>query len=403
MPHPQTLLCFSHLRWGFVHQRPQHLLTRAAATHRVIFWEEPVTVDDGAPRLEAEQTPEGVTVMRPLLPPGVDHGLAQRALLDAMLAAEAIVDPLLWYYTPQALSFSAHLTGSVTVYDCMDELSAFHGADRSLPLRERALMRRADLVFTGGHSLYAAKRQHHKSVHAFPSGVDIAHFAPARDGLADPADQASLPRPRLGFYGVIDERFDRELLDAVAALRPDWQFVMVGPVVKIDPADLPRRPNIHYLGAKTYAALPAYAGNWDVALMPFARNEATRYISPTKTPEYLAAGLPVVSTPIVDVVHAYGGMPGVFIAETPAEFVAAAAQALELAAAPARWRRAADARLATMGWDGIWSRMLALIEEVADRRLAPATRPAGAPVLRQVRLLGSDIGVGALTAIPAGD
>ena len=368
----QTLLCFSHLRWAFVFQRPQHLLTRAAAAMDVVYWEEPVWGEDAAPRLHARLSPEGVLVVQPHLPRGCDPDAAQRRLLDAMLRDENIRDPILWYYTPQALAFSDHLERRVTVYDCMDELSAFAGADPALPAREQALLRRADLVFTGGRSLFDAKRSGHDNVHLFPSGVDAAHFRPARDGLADPDDQRRVPHPRVGFYGVLDERLDAGLLAAVADLRPDVQFVLIGPTAKIDPGALPSRANLHYLGAKPYAALPGYVANWQAALMPFAINEATRFISPTKTPEYLAAGLPVVSTPIADVARQYGDCPGVQIAGTPEAFAACIDQVLALR--PTLWRPAADSLLASMSWDGIWAAMAALI----GRALAEAPQPSTA-------------------------
>ena len=371
----QTLLCFSHLRWAFVFQRPQHLLTRAAAAKRVVYWEEPVPGEDPAPRLHARLSPEGVLVVQPHLPRRCDPDAAQRRLLDALLRDENIADPILWYYTPRALAFTDHLERRVTVYDCMDELSAFAGADPALPARERALLDRADLVFAGGRSLFDAKRRGHANAHLFASGVDVAHFQPARDGLADPEDQQRIPHPRVGFYGVLDERLDTDLLAAVADLRPGVQFVLIGPTAKIDPGALPARANLHCLGAKPYAALPGYVANWQAALMPFAINEATRFISPTKTPEYLAAGLPVVSTPITDVVRQYGGCSGVQVAGTPQAFAACIDGALALR--PASWRPAADALLAGMSWDGIWAAMAALIGRAQAETPPPA---AAAPV-----------------------
>ena len=369
---PSGLLCFSHLRWKFVFQRPQHLLSRAARTMPVVFWEEPVP-GDGPADLEQETTPEGVTVVRPRIPSGADPVATERALLDGFLARHPMPQPVLWYYTPRALAFSGHLHGHPTVYDCMDELSAFQGADPTLPALERELMRQAALVFTGGYSLYDAKKAQHPSVHAFPSGVDVAHFRPARGTLPEPENQRGVPHPRAGFYGVLDERFDGPLLDAVAALRPAVQFVILGPVVKIDPASLPQRPNIHYPGPARYDDLPAYLAHWDVALMPFALNEATRFISPTKTPEYLAAGRPVVSTPITDVVRQYGGTKGVQIAGDPAGFAAAIDRALALA--PGDWQPEADRLVAGMAWDQTWSRMLALVTEA--RNTVPADVAAG--------------------------
>ena len=207
-----------------------------------------------------------------------------------------------------------------------------------------------------------------------PAGKDVQHFQTKR---SDPEDQANIPHPRLGFFGVIDERFDIELLDRVAASRPDWHFVMIGPVVKIDPATLPTAPNIHYLGSKTYQQLPGYIAGWDVALLPFARNEATRFISPTKTPEYMAAGKPVVSTSIRDVVRPYGQQGLVRIADTVDEFVAACEAALAEDAATRL--RSHDVFLRQTSWDGTWTRMRHLVDSFLKGSSQPAAvRAAGA-------------------------
>jgi len=365
-----TLVCFSHLRWNFVFQRPQHLMVRLARTMPVIFWEEPID-SEGGPRLMLREGAPGVTVVTPHLPrdlAGPARDEAIRRLLDTLLADQPGGDQaglIRWYYTPMMLTFSDHLRARCTVYDCMDELANFRFAPPELIPLERELFAAADLVFTGGHSLFEAKREQHPSVHAFPSSVDAGHFAAARDGAEAP-EQSGLPYPRLGFYGVIDERMDLDLLAAMADARPDWTIVMIGPVVKIDPADLPQRPNIVYFGPKLYDELPAYAAGWDVALMPFAINEATRFISPTKTPEYLAAGLPVVSTPITDVIRHYGDAAGVLIADTPERFVAACEQALVLRGADTGWREEADALLSEQSWDQVAARMLTLVRQVAE-------------------------------------
>ena len=367
-----TIICFSHLRWSFVYQRPQHLMSRFARDHRVFFVEEPIRNDTPEPWLDVRED-EGVHILVPRLPAGLGEAeavTAQRMLLDQHLAGEGVADPILWYYTPMSLGFSSHLRGSLVVYDCMDELSAFHGAPPELVDRERQLLKRADLVFTGGVSLWEAKRTLHPNAHAFPSSVDVPHFAAARTIAEEPDDQARIPHPRLGFYGVIDERLDVALLDAAAAARPDWQFVLVGPVVKIDPARLPRRPNIHYLGPKVYDDLPHYLSGWDAALMPFARNESTRYISPTKTPEYLAAGRPVVSTSITDVVRTYGDSGIVRIADTAGDFVAAIDAALNDAADPDRLRSTADLVLRDMSWDKTQGRMKELMDRTRARMRA---------------------------------
>jgi UDP-galactopyranose mutase len=300
---------------------------------------------------------------------------ALKRLLDAHLAS--LSGPLIaWYYTPMMLPFSRHIEPTVTVFDAMDELSKFKFAPAKLLDLEQELIDRADIVFTGGSSLYEAKKHRHPSVHCFPSSVDRAHFAKARAELFDPADQEDLRRPRLGFYGVIDERFDTDLLAKAAEMRPDWSFVMVGPVVKISQEDLPKRPNIHYVGPKTYDQLPSYLSGWDVALMPFAMNESTQFISPTKTPEYLAGGKPVVSTPIRDVVRHYGDLEGVKIASDAEEFVRACEQAIELSSNPeSGWLAEADLRLSSSSWDTTQARMAGLIADLMGTR-ADATGPA---------------------------
>lgn len=361
---PSDIICLSHLRWNFVFQRPQHLLTRCAREHRVFFFEEPHFESDVLPSLEVQVAGE-ITVVVPHLPAGMSARQcddAQRVLLDEFMEVQGIRDYVLWYYTPMALEFTRHLTPRAVMYDCMDELSAFSGAPAALRQRETELLQRASLVLTGGRSLYEAKRHLHHNIHPLPSSVDVAHFSSAREFVDDPADQRVIAHPRLGFFGVIDERLDIALVDGLAAARPVWQFVMIGPVVKIDPASLPRRSNIHYLGAKTYAELPRYLAGWDVAMLPFARNDATRFISPTKTPEYMAAGKPVVSTSIRDVVQPYGQQGLVRIADDVSDFVQACAAAM----AEDAYERitAADAFLRQTSWDGTWTRIRALLHHV---------------------------------------
>lgn len=375
-PCPAALLVVAHLRWDFVFQRPQHLMTRAARTRRVYYVEEPQFIS-GPDGLLIRQDPSGVTVVTPQIEHGHSAAESQARtarLLSGLVTSEGLVEYDLWVYTPMELPITAGLSPRVTVYDCMDELANFKGAPPELRRREDALFRQADLVFTGGYRLYEAKRERHTGAHPFPSSVDTVHFAQARVGLPDAPDQAGLPRPRLGFYGVIDERFDIELIGELARRRPEWQFVLLGPVVKIDPEVLPRGENLHYLGMKGYAELPTYLAHWDVALLPFALNEATEFISPTKTPEYLAAGVPVVSTPIRDVVRPYGEKDLVRIAEGVDAFEAACAGALAERVTPAgqQRRERADAHLSTLSWDRTWAEMSALIEQAAAERVAVA-------------------------------
>jgi glycosyltransferase involved in cell wall biosynthesis len=361
------LLCFSHLRWDFVWQRPQHLLSRASSAYDVVFVEEPVVRRGASPVLESGVRACGVEVATPILPEGLDAQetiAAQKTLLDQLIFRRRREPQVLWYYTPMALEFSRHLEAPTIVYDNMDELSLFRGASQRIIDLEAELFARADVVFTGGMSLYEAKRHRHHNIHGLPSSIDRAHFLTARGAReTQPADQSALPGPRLGFFGVIDERMDLDLLAGVAALRPNWTFVMIGPVVKIDPASLPRRDNIHWLGQRSYDELPRYLAGWDVGFMNFALNEATRFISPTKTPEFLAAGVPVVSTAIRDVVDPYGARGLVEIASTPAEVVDAAERVLARPKAP--WLRKVDRHLATGSWDKTWRKMDRLIAACA--------------------------------------
>jgi glycosyltransferase involved in cell wall biosynthesis len=365
------LVCFSHLRWDFVFQRPQHLLTRSARDRRVFFVEEPM-FDQGSVRLEVAEREHGVRVVVPHLPEGLKSEIATTAMMKDMTRQlfheNGIREYVFWYYTPMALTFTDDFNPIVSIYDCMDELSAFKGANSRLPEMERQLFERVDLVFTGGHSLYEVKQHAHPAVHPFPSSIDLAHFGGARSSKTDPFDQESIPRPRLGFFGVIDERFDIELLDAIARRRPNWQFIIIGPIVKIQPASLPRHSNIHYLGPKKYEELPAYLSNWDVALLLFARNESTRFISPTKTPEYLAAGKPVISTSIQDVVRPYGELNLVSIADDPDDFIRAAEKFLTKSYELTDWLHRVDQFLANMSWDKTWRQMSELIDQVVEMK-----------------------------------
>ena len=367
------IVCLSHLRWNFVFQRPQHLMSRFAATRPVLFFEEPLPAEPGAAmgvdlRVCGDT---GVIVATPRLPDGLEGACRQavlRQLLDEVMAAHAVERPVLWYYTPMMLPLSRHVDAAAIVYDCMDELANFRFAPPELSQLEAELMAAADVVFTGGYSLYEAKQHLHANIHPFPSSVDRLHFEQAR-GRTDP-NAPGRTGPRLGFYGVIDERMDLDLIAAVADARPDWNLIMVGPVVKIAEADMPRRSNIHYLGLRAYDDLPTVLSGWDVALMPFAINDSTRFISPTKTPEYLAAGRPVVSTPIRDVVRHYGHLVGVKIADTPEAFVSACEAALALRSG-ADWLAEVDEALASLSWEQTHLRMAALIDGAAKRRARP--------------------------------
>jgi UDP-galactopyranose mutase len=366
-----TIIVFSHLRWNFVYQRPQHLLSRLAKNYQIIFMEEPVP--NGADFIEHLTPAPNVEVLRPHVTSNIagfhdDHLPVLQSHLADFIQERGIDDYLVWFYTPMALPLASGLAPRAIVYDCMDELSAFMHAPRQLIQRENALYQVADLVLTGGPSLYRSKRERHGNVHCFSSSVDAAHFAPAAPGeMGDHPAQAGLPHPRLGYCGVIDERVDLELIAAMADVHPEWQIVMVGPVVKISPDKLPQRSNIHWLGQQSYEDLPRFMAGWDVCLLPFALNDSTRFISPTKTLEYMAAGRPSVSTRIRDVDEPYGHV--VEIADTALEFINACEALLAESDAQAQSRLARmQAVVSATSWDATADAIHAQIDMLPARR-----------------------------------
>jgi len=353
-------------------------MSRFARERRVFFVEEPV-IDSTEPHMKMTICPRTqVCVVTPHMPATDEPNRVLRRLLTEFVDAQGIRKPIAWFYTPMALEFFPEtIEASAVVYDCMDELSMFRGAHADLRVLEKHLLNQADLVFTGGVSLFEAKRQFHPQVYPCPSGVDLKHFAQARGLKGDYKELAGMPRPRLGYAGVIDERLDLDLIDQVAQKRPGWQIVMIGPTAKIAPESLPRRANIHWLGMKDYAELPQYFAGWDLGIMPFALNDATRYISPTKTPEYLSAGLPVVSTAIRDVERPYGELGLAKIAHDADEFVAHAEQAM-IVDMSFKWRERADEFLKSISWDSVWGGMNRLILGVLNET------PAAGPVVEKV-------------------
>jgi UDP-galactopyranose mutase len=384
------LICISHLRWDFVWQRPQHLLSRLAQQHRILFVEEPMTcLEVTKPRLEIFPArgcskKQQVNIVR-LLQPAEEHcwighndARTQRTyerLLRDYLNAEGWTDPILWLYVSMAMPFARVIKPKLLIYDVMDELSAFKGAPSELKKYDQILLRQADIVFTGGASLYRSKSAYNPNAHLFPSGVEIEHFAQAAHVNGHcPDDLLNVPHPILGYFGVIDERMDLPLLAHLAEAHPDWSLVMIGPVIKIDPAELPQAPNLHYLGMKEYQQLPGYLAHFDVALVPFAMNEATRYLSPTKTLEYLAAHKPVVSTPLHDIVELYGDY--VRVGRTPAEFMAQVENTLAETDNQRAIRRTREEQLlAQHTWDNIAQEMGRIIRTQLTRTTRAAKQP----------------------------
>jgi glycosyltransferase involved in cell wall biosynthesis len=325
------------LRWDFVWQRPQQILSRLARDHRILFVEEPLDTP-GAARLELSEPFPNVVRAVPLLPRAGQLSVGeqwelilpilQRALQEEPLLAGHFERFVQWFYSPMPVPHTLHgLHPIAVVYDCMDELANFRFAPTDIARREELLLSISDVVFTGGHRLYEAKSQHHANVHFYGCGVDARHFGQALStALRVPDDIARLPGPVIGYFGVVDERIDYDLLELLAASFPHASIAMVGPLAKVDTEQLPNPSNIHWLGQRAYADLPAVVKGFDVCLMPFAMNAATRFINPTKTLEYMAAGKPIVSTAVPDVVRNFA--PIVAIAHSGDEFVAEVARAL---------------------------------------------------------------------------
>jgi len=364
------ILCFSHLRWDFVFQRPQHLLSRFAEDAIVYFFEEPIFDALNESYLSISKRGKKINIIVPHLKEEIDPQTANATLttlLDKFLRDVKMDDWAFWYYTPMAYAFTNKYKPKLIVYDCMDELSAFKFAPTELVDLEKLLMKNADLVFTGGHSLYAAKKQLHSNIFPFPSSIEKEHFAKARSEKNQPDDQAIIAGPKIGFFGVIDERFDIELIRNIAQERSDWQIILIGPVVKISEDILPQNSNIHYLGQKLYSELPAYLSGWDVALIPFELNESTRYISPTKTLEYLAAGVPVVSTPIYDVINPYGTSNLVHISGNSEGFINIIESELNNPD-KREWLKKVDEHMKDLSWDNTYMNMLTQINKVLQNR-----------------------------------
>jgi glycosyltransferase involved in cell wall biosynthesis len=364
------LVCFSHLRWKFVYQRPQHLLSRFAKKYAVYYIEEYIYTDE-ADGYSVNITDENVTIITPHLKNNQTSHQSEayriENILKVVFEEQVIHCYIFWYYTPMALAFTANFNPLTIVYDCMDELSAFKFAPPELKLLEQQLFQKAAIVFTGGNSLYEAKKNQHRNIYSSPSSIDKAHFKTVRENSKNADGQENIPHPRLGYYGVIDERFDIELIRQAADAKPEWHFILLGPVVKIDPATLPQNENIHYLGSRPYEELPAYLSGWDIALIPFAINESTRYISPTKTPEYLAGGKPVISTAIADVINPYSNLELVHIIKTAEDFVQKAADELSVTD-KSKWLAKVDNYLNTISWDATWASMDKLMQYEIEKK-----------------------------------
>jgi glycosyltransferase involved in cell wall biosynthesis len=376
-PENYPIIVHSHLKWDWVWQRPQQFLSRFAKRHPILFVEEPVGKEGvSAPRAVLRELPgvPNIVVVQTEFPPEM---LGDREQLDAeqfRLVNSVLSGPLgrrfdrpvQWFYDPMAVTaFAQQMNERAIVYDCMDQLSQFRGAPAELVKRERELLALADVVFAGGPRIHEAKREANRNCYCYGCGVDVEHFSKARSAeTVIPTDVAQLGGPKLGFFGVVDERMDYDLVAAVADAHPEWQVVIIGPATKVDPAHFPQRANLHWLGGRDYGQLPAYVKSFDVCLMPFAINEATEFINPTKALEYMATGTPIVSTAIRDVVLQFSDV--VDVAGSHAEFIAACERAV---AAPREQVITKGQLLARRNsWESIVKRMQGHIADVLQKQ-----------------------------------
>lgn len=359
------IIVFSHLRWEFVKQRPQHLLERIAKEARVLFVEEPIPYSDrNEGTANIIEISDSLQVIQPRIEGNDSRALKRVVSKYSHLKSK---QPVVWLYSAAFLPVLDYLPHSLVVYDCMDELSAFKGAPAELIELETELLKIADVVFTGGKSLFESKQKFNDNIYCFPSSVDSHHFASAFDPDTEiPADIARISHPIVGYYGVIDERIDLNLLSSVAAHNPDISFVMIGPVAKIAESDLPTQSNIQYLGPKKYQELPNYLKAFDIAMMPFALNKSTRFISPTKTLEYMAALKPIISTPIYDVKRDYSHE--VKIIDSVQEFNSAISLYLQESAITKKRRiEKQQAVIARTSWDTTAAAMKKIITNALGR------------------------------------
>ena len=377
------IVVHSHLAWDWVWQRPQQFLSRLSKDHHVLFIEGPTPADVPAAQLSVREVPDypNIVVLQMRMPASrwsdsawVDQ--ERRRCIQSFLSGplgRLFASPVQWFYDPMAVTaFAGHLNERAIVYDCMDELSLFRGAPPELVRRERELLAVADVVFAGGPKIWKAKRQANANCFCFGCGVDVDHFARAReDRLALPPEMTDLPGPVYGYFGVIDERIDYDLLATLAEAH-SGTIVMVGPSTKVDPATFPQGSNLRWLGGRDYADLPAYARGFDVCLMPFALNEATEFINPTKALEYMATGRPIVSTAVEDVILQLSDV--IKIARTHEQFITMCRRAADCPN-PLGLRR--GLRLAARNsWDSIVQQLDAHVLDIVNRKRSVATDAA---------------------------
>ncbi|HSU55816.1 MAG TPA: glycosyltransferase [Candidatus Dormibacteraeota bacterium] len=376
--HDYPIIVHSHLCWDWVWQRPQQFVSRLSKRHKILFVEtvapDPALVVPAARFRQVEKYPN-TTILTVQFPAwrwgdGAYVDSERRRIVQQFVAGPGseFENPVQWFYDPMAVpAFAGQMGERLTVYDCMDELSRFRCAPPEMSVREAKLLALADVVFTGGRKLWESKRRHHENCHFYGCGVDVAHFGKALKPETPIATQLeSLSKPVLGYFGVVDERLDYDLIARLADANPEWSVAIVGPVLKVEEASLPRRANLHWLGGQPYADLPSFCKGFNICLMPFALNEATEFINPTKALEYMATGRPIISSAVPDVVANFGEV--VHVADDVEEFISLCRKATARPDAERTRRGLAKARENT--WERIVSELEGHVEEALKTRVA---------------------------------
>ncbi|RYD58215.1 MAG: glycosyltransferase family 1 protein [Sphingobacteriales bacterium] len=362
---PSNIICFSPIRWNQKDQRPQQIMRRLSQYSMVHFIEEPV-YDATEAYLSHTVVAEHIHVFTPHLPGGISEEKCQtlqRALLDQFMRDCNFADYTFWYATPVAFAYSKHYCPSVIVYDCLEDIWSLKLPAEKLHDLEQQLLDRADLVFTSSHTQYWNKKDRNNNVHLLPATIDRAHFDCARGKVSEAEEQEHIPYPRLGYMGIVDDRLDTQLLADIADTRPDWHIVLVGPTAKMNAAQLPQRANIHYLGNKPYADLPSYLTGWTAAIMPIQEKSHMTSGLSFKTAECLAAGLPVIATPVKAIAAQYEKENLVMKANSAAEFVAATEAILFDGAADRSWMERVNNFLDMSSRDAVTNEILNRLKE----------------------------------------
>jgi glycosyltransferase involved in cell wall biosynthesis len=390
-----SIIVHCHLCWDWVWQRPQQFVSRLSQRHKILFVEVIAPAADLATPTARFRGPENfpnVTILTLQFPAarwndGEYVDAERRRMVQEFITgpvAGQFDNAVQWFYDPMAVpAFAGKMDEILTVYDCMDELSKFKCAPPEIIERERQLLGRADVVFTGGRKLFEAKSQHNDNCHFYGCGVDCEHFGKAREERTEvPAELRGMQKPVLGYFGVVDERMDYELIARLADANPKWSVVMIGPVLKVDEAVLPKRPNLHWLGQRSYSDLPAYCKGFDVCLMPFALNESTEFINPTKALEYMATGRMIVSTAVPDVVRNFGSV--VKIAKNQKEFISLCQRAVE------KPEQDAIERGLQMASENTWEKIVARMERhIEDAMTANDYRQSSETISRKAQRRGA--------------